>query len=286
MQADGWGSRDGQQPRAGDNVVRFPGDWIGPREELVPFGAAADALDASMDVNASLDADAFWGENSASLHEAVQPPRVDTPRSLRAVPRAASSAHPSRRARGSWRTLELPRLRFKLVAPGAAACLAVVAVIALSAGFGASVSTRKLSLAAVGSSKVGRRAPADDENAAAGLRAGQVADTEHHGATRLRKPAAHVKLTRRAHSRTDRSPATTSVTGGSVTPSYNGEPVSDTTSQTIDTSTGSDESAAEDSGEVSGAEPSSSTPSETSADSTSAAGPTGPGAPFGPGTQG
>ena len=52
--------------RAGDNVVRFPRDWIGPLEELVPFGPAADRaerLSAGAVTSApALSADAFWGE--------------------------------------------------------------------------------------------------------------------------------------------------------------------------------------------------------------------------------
>jgi hypothetical protein len=57
--------------RPGDNVVRLPRDWLGPREELVPLegttGAAASA-------GAPPRADDFWGEDSASLQDAWQAP--------------------------------------------------------------------------------------------------------------------------------------------------------------------------------------------------------------------
>ncbi len=57
-----------------DNVVRFPRDWIGPLEELVPFGPSADRAAA---VEApTLSADAFWGEDSGSLHAVMQAPRA------------------------------------------------------------------------------------------------------------------------------------------------------------------------------------------------------------------
>ena len=61
-----------------DNVVQLPRDWLGPREELVPFGPRAWAQDASADQPAEEEgafaADDFWGENSESLHTAVRGP--------------------------------------------------------------------------------------------------------------------------------------------------------------------------------------------------------------------
>jgi hypothetical protein len=69
-----------------DNVVHFPGNWIGPLEDLVPFGpsaeraAGADPLRLAADPSAmtdspALSADAFWGEDAGSIHAVVQPPR-------------------------------------------------------------------------------------------------------------------------------------------------------------------------------------------------------------------
>src|SRR5579884_3034182 len=51
------------------NVVRLPVDWIGPREDLVPFGPSAD-----QHPDMALGADAFWGEQAASLHQAIEAP--------------------------------------------------------------------------------------------------------------------------------------------------------------------------------------------------------------------
>ena len=47
--------RDAQAPGDTDNVVRFPRDWFGPVEDLVPFGPRAP------DPHSDLDPDAFWG---------------------------------------------------------------------------------------------------------------------------------------------------------------------------------------------------------------------------------
>jgi hypothetical protein len=79
MGADG---SDGR--RSGGKVVPFPGDWIGPRDDLVPLGATPragqvqhsgqDCAPAGHEDRARqpLDADSFWGEDSASLHEPMR----------------------------------------------------------------------------------------------------------------------------------------------------------------------------------------------------------------------
>ena len=60
--------------------MRLPRDWLGPREELVPIGAAARARAAQRAAEPGLDdapppaAEAFWSEDSAALHDAVQGP--------------------------------------------------------------------------------------------------------------------------------------------------------------------------------------------------------------------
>ena len=53
-----------------DNVVRLPRDWLGPREDLIPFGVSAD--EPSGAVSTPPNADDFWGESSASVQDAVQ----------------------------------------------------------------------------------------------------------------------------------------------------------------------------------------------------------------------
>lgn len=64
-----------------DKVVRLPRDWLGPRDELVPFGPSAEHDDLKAGESASgpdqdegsstspeaISPDDFWGERSASL---------------------------------------------------------------------------------------------------------------------------------------------------------------------------------------------------------------------------
>lgn len=66
-------TKAGQQQ---DNVVRLPRDWIGPRDELVPFGPRAwgEEGDGVPAEGATLAPADFWSENSNSLHDAVQGP--------------------------------------------------------------------------------------------------------------------------------------------------------------------------------------------------------------------
>jgi len=58
--------------------VRLPRDWLGPREELIPFGPRAASIEADQPPLSSEDplpspAD-FWGEQSAAIQSAVQAP--------------------------------------------------------------------------------------------------------------------------------------------------------------------------------------------------------------------
>ena len=57
-------------------MVRLPRDWLGPREELVPFGPRADATaaEAAGSAAAPPSANDFWGEQSAELQHALQGP--------------------------------------------------------------------------------------------------------------------------------------------------------------------------------------------------------------------
>ena len=66
---------DGRQTEEGggkilaeSNVVRLPRDWLGPRDELIPFGQPADepAAEASEPIGLPPTADDFWGGEVAS----------------------------------------------------------------------------------------------------------------------------------------------------------------------------------------------------------------------------
>jgi hypothetical protein len=71
-----------QEARPRTNVVRLPRDWLGPRDELVPFGPRASSEDAEEPPPTAED---FWGERSASIHDALQAPAdsVDAPAGTR-----------------------------------------------------------------------------------------------------------------------------------------------------------------------------------------------------------
>lgn len=62
----------GDRPAA--NVVRLPTDWLGPRDELVPIGAAARPVEAYPLEAMPPTAEDFWSEQSASVHGAIQGP--------------------------------------------------------------------------------------------------------------------------------------------------------------------------------------------------------------------
>ena len=133
-------STTGREGEGQDNVVQLPRDWLGPREELVPFGPRAWAQDVSADPAAEEEgafaADDFWGENSESLHTAVRGPVVTstaeaTPGGL---PAAQATAAPVIDA-----MVKPSRPAFSLRIPVAAAVVVVatvaaVAVLVLSGG--------------------------------------------------------------------------------------------------------------------------------------------------------
>jgi hypothetical protein len=62
-----------------DNVIRFPRDWFGSKDDLIPIGSAADRLDAeaaraavpAREETSALNADDFWGEGAEALHQPV-----------------------------------------------------------------------------------------------------------------------------------------------------------------------------------------------------------------------
>ncbi len=76
-----------------DNVIRLPRDWLGPREELVPFGPRADE---GAPPPSAAD---FWGEGSAAVQDALQVPVT----SMSADGDGLSVSRPSR-VRGSWKS--------------------------------------------------------------------------------------------------------------------------------------------------------------------------------------
>jgi hypothetical protein len=66
----------GQEPGTNNNVVPFPRDWLGPREELIPFGSSA-GYGVDHDA-AAPGAEAFWGGDSGPLDAVVPVPGPTT----------------------------------------------------------------------------------------------------------------------------------------------------------------------------------------------------------------
>jgi hypothetical protein len=105
----------GGAPLSEENVIRLPREWVGPLEELVPIGPGARARAAQREAETGMPtaADAFWSEDSAALHDAVQAPpgaargRFEPPAGL--VPPVAG-LQPAR-LRRLPRLGRLPRLR-------------------------------------------------------------------------------------------------------------------------------------------------------------------------------
>gem|GEM_PF-4914196 len=70
-------------PEAGGNVLRFPKNWFGSTEDLVPIGSrsVADARPGDSVVQLPspqiTSADDFWSESSVAVHAAVEPPASD-----------------------------------------------------------------------------------------------------------------------------------------------------------------------------------------------------------------
>ena len=236
----------GEQPGTNNNVVPFPRDWLGPREELIPFGRSAGyGVEQS---TAAPGAEAFWGGDSGPLH-AVLPEHV-----------AAGGAAGA-------------RLRMR------AGRLAVAALAV--AGLAAAVFGRLAGLPAGSNPSVGSGVAAAGFfdlallRGAVGLPAIESPKAAVHRSPAVRAhPTAHVRHRSAAGSRTSgrgSTAAASSATTAVATPATS-------TSQTV-SSTGSSSGASEPAA-------TSSAPTHSSVSSHTATvrpGPVGPGAPFGPG---
>jgi hypothetical protein len=99
----------GEAGRTLGNVVQFPRDWLGPRDELVPIGRIAypESEERREEQKQGESApppgpDAFWGEDSAEIHDAMlgpetgeRPGELPTPRRESDKPIARDVAHGS-----------------------------------------------------------------------------------------------------------------------------------------------------------------------------------------------
>jgi hypothetical protein len=148
--------RDGRDPES--NVVLFPRDWFGPKDELVPFGPrASQASVVDLEPPAPVRPDDFWGEGSAAIHDVLQGPGASpqeaTPRKVgdgspsvadldrERVANRELVAHLYTRARWLGAAMRLPRAPWPKVPRGmrryvlvAAGCIAALALCAFMVG--------------------------------------------------------------------------------------------------------------------------------------------------------
>ena len=148
--------RGGREGVLDDNVVRLPRDWLGPREDLIPFGTTSERGPSG---GSAPTADDFWGESSAAVQDAVQRPPIQ----------AHSTGRPRSLARG----------RALLVGLVAAAAAAVLAVLLVGAG-GQHVPRRSSSLSASRVSPSVFVGAATHRAVASSARALRLARAHHH----------------------------------------------------------------------------------------------------------
>jgi hypothetical protein len=113
---------------APDNVVLFPRDWLGPRDELVPFGAQPDVAPAGEQKLELLGASDFWGEGSAEVQHAWEGPAADDAAGQRGVPEPVPVERPAGRERPAGPERHPTRARLTAIIAVAAIGLAVVLV--------------------------------------------------------------------------------------------------------------------------------------------------------------
>lgn len=263
------GERGKREAQDDSNVIRLPRDWLGPREELVPFGPRADDEAADHD---RVSAAAFWGEDSAAIQDPVQGPSASAaacgrPRRIR--PHRGFARRVSYgRSRDEERATDRRSLRYAVCAVAAVAvgALAVVGNTIRSSAPRTEREAGSGGLAAV-------FAPALPRVLALVEREPRLARTPHrrrsiaHRARSAHRPAAHVVhyAPRTATVATARPAvgATYTTHVSTSTPSVSHVP---TTSSSSGSGASSGGTGAGSSG--------------------GAAGPVGPGAPFGPGQMG
>ncbi|MGZ6566628.1 MAG: hypothetical protein ACXVE9_04325 [Solirubrobacteraceae bacterium] len=237
----------GEKPGTTNNVVPFPRDWLGPREELIPFGNSAGyGVERSA---AAPGAEAFWGGDSGPLHAVVPAP----------APTAAVAGPRFRQRAGQ---VAVGGLVAAVLAAAVIGRLAGVPAAGSGPAVGSDVAAAGFVDLALLRGAVG--APAIESSKPA----------VHHAAERRRRPAAH---TRHRPATPARTSGTNSTAGASSAATVAAAPATSTSqpaSSTESSSAGSQPAAT------------SSTPTQSSVSSHTAnvrPGPVGPGAPFGPG---
>lgn len=124
-------SESGSSDQDGGKVVPLLRDWVGPTEELVPFGAAARgpaAPDALSEVKRPPRAEDFWGETSADMQDALEAPAPPAPRVVSA-PRSPLAGSGRQQARVRIGMTKRPRGLAVAVAAATAVVFGVIAAV-------------------------------------------------------------------------------------------------------------------------------------------------------------
>lgn len=253
------------------NVVQFPRDWIGPSEELVPFGPRADriAVEDPPDLPSASD---FWGEHAAAMHSVLEDPNAE--RAPTESPLAGADPQPTKRRLTSSR---------RIAAPATVALVAASVVAMFAFGQSGHVQRPPVVRTSTGFLADAGRRLTGSEGIVGAVRHEQVSAV---AAMRRMRVMRHVLTPRhhaaaRPHAAAGGGATATTVTVHYSSPSLSTAPVA--TNVGPSTSSGSG-SAGTTAGGTSGSASSATSTGSGSGGSTSApTGPVGPGAPFGPG---
>ncbi len=286
------------------NVVPFPRDWIGPTEDLIPVGPSAEGtpdeglatLDEDEELGRALGADAFWGERSASLHEAIEAPMPAERAPAEQLPedesgRAGSPGQPATVDRRSG-TRPVLSARGGTVRSGArygrrgmvAAVSGLALASALAAGVAVAVGTQARPRSSAGRHVLAQapavRARGSESQAMARLVvAGAMRETVEGRGKSLQRTARH----RAGHARPKAHGAATR-TSTVLNVSYTGsEPTGPSAASSPASGGGSGETSSVTASPTDG---SSASGGSSSSGTTGGSGPVGAGAPFGPGQMG
>ena len=233
METDGPKSQEGA-PETGtvSNVVPFPRDWLGPRDELVPFGRRALGEPEAGDETArghelshapSPGPDAFWGEDSAEIHAAMPAPASGPARHEERD--ADSKTAPTQRRR--------PRRAFALI--GAAVLAAVAVVIGAVVGLAGRSSP---------SAQVASFDPAPGNLSAQHLRLASLAkSTARRTANRPASPQKHKPRLAAKHLQRRRVHKSASMPAQDASPVHSSSPAYEVTTPSVPSSTSSASSA-------------------------------------------
>ncbi len=308
LDRDGRETEEGVEGKATEsNVVRLPRDWLGPREELIPFGPRAreskptalkppppEPTAQTEDSPLAPSPSDFWGEHSADMHHVLQGPDRDVgPPPGHGPPDSARRARLLQRTRSAARTGRLTRWRRWAERPAPESSPAphsrrpsVRRSVAALAGLGVLITVVVAALGGNDGAPSHRsaqlRLPINDllrgDLSAGRLRfPSRLAVAQHTRHVERRAGRPHRHSTPRSGAR---SPVRASTSASSTPSSSSGSTgaTGTTTTPTVSTS-----ASGAGSGSSSASGSSGSTSSSSGGRSSTGSGPVGPGAPFGPG---